>query len=49
MNYGVVAVLSWEMGQVLDMMVLSKLCKVCNEAERSEGVPGMDGETPGLL
>ena len=39
-NYGVVAVLSWETGQVLDVVVLSKLCKVCKEAEHSDGVPG---------
>ena len=44
-----VAVLSWKTGQVLDVVVLSKLCKVCKEAEHSEGVPGMDGEAPGLL
>ena len=48
-NYGVVAVLSWETGQVLDVVVLSKSCKVCKEAEHSEGVPGLDGEAPGLL
>ena len=48
-NYGVVAVLSWETGQVLDVVVLRKSCKVCKEAEHSEGVPGMDGEAPGLL
>ena len=46
-NYGVVAVLSWETGQVLDVVVLSKSCKVCKEAEYSEGVPGIDGEAPG--
>ena len=45
-NYSVVAVLSWETGQVLDVVVLSKSCKVCKEAEHSEGVPGMDGEAP---
>ena len=45
-NYGVVAVLSWETGQVLDVVVLSKSCK---EAEHSEEVPGMDGKAPGLL
>ena len=48
-NYGVVAVLSWETGQVLDVVVLSKSCKVCKEAEHSEEVPGMDGKAPGLL
>ena len=36
-NYGVVAVLSWETGQVLDVVVLSKSCKVCKEAEHSMG------------
>ena len=35
--YGVVAVLSWETGQVLDVVVLSKSCKVCKEAELSMG------------
>ena len=35
--YGVVAILSWETGQVLDVMVLSKSCKVCKEAEHSMG------------
>ena len=33
-NYGVIAVLSWETGQVLDVEVLSKSCK---EAETSMG------------
>ena len=32
-NYSVVAVLSWETGQVLDVVVLSKSCKVCKEAD----------------
>ena len=36
-NYGGVAVLSWETGQVLDVVVLSKSCKVCKEAEHSMG------------
>ena len=36
-NYGVVAFLSWETGQVLDVVVLSKSCKVCKEAEHSIG------------
>ena len=36
-NYGVIAVLSWETGQVLDVEVLSKSCKVCKEAEISMG------------
>ena len=36
-NYGVVAVLSWEKGQVLDVVVLSKSCKICKEAEHSIG------------
>ena len=36
-NYGVVAVLSRETGQVLDVVVLSKSCKVCKEAEHSMG------------
>ena len=31
-SYGVVVVLSWVTGQVLDVMVLSKSCKVCKEA-----------------
>ena len=35
--YGVVAVLSWETGQVLDVMVLSKSCKVCIEAQHTMG------------
>ena len=35
--YGVVAVISWETGQVLDVTVLSKSCKVCKEAERTMG------------
>ena len=35
--YGVVAVLSWETGQVLDVMVLSKSCKVCKEAQHTMG------------
>ena len=35
--YGVVTVLSWETGQVLDVVVLSKSCKVCKEAELSMG------------
>ena len=35
--YGVVAVLSWETGQVLDVTVLRKSCKVCKEAERTTG------------
>ena len=35
--FGVVAVLSWETGQVLDVVVLSKYCKICKEAERSMG------------
>ena len=35
--YGVVAVLSWETGQVLDVVVLSKSCKVCKEVEHSMG------------
>ena len=54
-NYGVIAVLSWETGQVLDVEVLSKSCKVCKEAvismgnESEEIVPGMDGGAPGLL
>ena len=34
-NYGVVAVLSWETGQVLDVVGLSKSCKVCKEADHS--------------
>ena len=36
-NCGVIAVLSWETGQVLDVEVLSKSCKVCKEAEISMG------------
>ena len=36
-NYGVVAVLSWETGKVLDVVVLSKSCKICKEAEHSMG------------
>ena len=36
-NYGVIAVLSWETGQVLDVEVLSKSCKVYKEAEISMG------------
>ena len=36
-NYGVIAVLSWETGQVLDVEVLSKSCKVCKKAEISKG------------
>ena len=35
--YGVVAVLSWETGQVLDVMVQSKSCKVCKEAQHTMG------------
>ena len=35
--YGVVAVLAWETGQVLDVTVLSKSCKVCKEAEHRLG------------
>ena len=35
--YGVVPVLLWETGQVLDMMVLSKTCKVCKEAQHTMG------------
>ena len=35
--YGVVADLSLETGQVLDVAVLSKSCKVCKEAEHSMG------------
>ena len=35
--YGVMAVLSWETGQVLDVTVLSKSCKVCKEAESTMG------------
>ena len=36
-NYGVVAVLSWETGQVLDVVDLSKSCKVCKEARNNMG------------
>ena len=36
-NYGVVAVLSLETCQVLDVTVLSKSCKVCKEAESIMG------------
>ena len=36
-SYGVVTVLSWETGQVLDVMVLSKSCKVCKEAQCTMG------------
>ena len=32
-----IAVLSWETGQVLDVEVLIKSCKVCKEAEISMG------------
>ena len=35
--YGVVAVISWETCQVLDVTVLSKSCKVCKEAESTMG------------
>ena len=35
--YGVLLVLSSETGQVLDVVVLSKSCKVCKEAEHSMG------------
>ena len=35
--YGVVAVLSLEIGQVLNVTVLSKSCKVCKEAQRTMG------------
>ena len=35
--YGVVAVLSWETGQVLNVTVLSKSCKDCKEAESTMG------------
>ena len=35
--YGVVAVLLWKTGQVLDVTVLSKSCKVCKEAQRTMG------------
>ena len=36
-NYGVISVMSWETGQVLDVEVLSKSCNVCKEAEISMG------------
>ncbi len=36
-TYGVVAVLSWETGQVLDVVVLSKSCKVCKEVGHNMG------------
>ena len=36
-NYGVVAVVSWETGQVLDVVVLSKSCKVCKEVRNNMG------------
>ena len=42
--YGVVAVLSWETGQVLDVTVLSKSCKNCKEAEST-----MDSELQEFL
>ena len=32
-----VAVISWETGQVLDVTVLSKSCKVCKETENAMG------------
>ena len=32
-----VAVISWETGQILGVTVLSKSCKVCNEAESTMG------------
>ena len=35
--YGVVAVILWETGQVLDVTVLSKSCKVCKETESAMG------------
>ncbi len=35
--FGVVVVLSWETGQVLDVTVLSKSCKDCKEAESTMG------------
>ena len=35
--YGVVAVIAWETGQVLDVTVLSKSCKVCKETESAMG------------
>ena len=35
--YGVVAVISWETGQVLDVTVLSKSCKICKETESALG------------
>ena len=35
--YGVLSVLSWETGQVLNVVVLSKSCKVCKEAKHSMG------------
>ena len=35
--YGVVAMLSWETGQVLDVVVLRKSCKVCKEAQHIMG------------
>ena len=48
--YGMEAVISWETGQVLDVTVLSKSCRDCKEAgQRVAGIPGLDGEAPGLL
>ena len=35
--YDVVAVPTWETGQVHDGMVLSKSCKVCKEAQHTMG------------
>ena len=35
--YGVVAVILWETGQVLDVTVLSKSCRDCKEAESTMG------------